>query len=107
MSPDPLSVAPPRGPYTDLVAAELPGWKQRLADGPVEVGGEVARVDAAGLQLLVSALRWSPGRVRLDLAEGSAVAILWRRLGLDDLADAEPVVEEARVVALRASGGRP
>ena len=106
MSPDLPSVPPPRAPLPDLVLATLPEWRQILAEGPIVIGGEIERVDSAGLQFIAAALRASPGRVRLELSEASAAAALWRGLGLHDPADAEVVVEEGCVVALRPWGDR-
>jgi hypothetical protein len=50
---------------------------------------------------LVSALLWAPGRLSFDAAGDSPVAGLWRRLGLNDPAGAEPVLEGGRITALR------
>lgn len=106
MSPDSRPDAPPTGPSPALTLAELPGWRDRLAGpDPMPDPGSAPFADAAGLQFLLSALRWAPGRISLDPADGSPAADLWRRLGLDDPADAEPVLEGGRVAALRPLAG--
>jgi hypothetical protein len=91
----------PPGPVPALVLSELGWWKAALAaDGPPPDLALAPRADTAGLQFLASALRWAPGRLTAPL-DDSPVGQLWRRLGLDDPADADPVVEDGRALAFR------
>ena len=103
MSPDLRPDPPTDGPTPALTLANLSGWMDRLAgpDALPDAGG-AHDADAAGLQLLVSALLWAPGRLSLDPVGDSPVSRLWHRLGLDDPADAEVVTIAGRVTALRA-----
>lgn len=94
--------ADPSPPVPPLTAPEHGRWRDLLAvDGPALDADAAPACDAAGLQLLASALLWAPGRLSLDPGAASPAADLWRRLGLDDPLGAVPVMDGPRVVALR------
>ena len=102
MSSDPRTDPSPPDHVPPLTLAGLPGWTARLGQpDPLPDPSAAPEADAAGLQFLLSALLWAPGRLAVDPTDGSPVAALWRRLGLDDLADAEPVMDGGRITALR------
>lgn len=99
-------LTPTAGTVPALVLTELPWWRAALAaDGPLPDPALAPRADVAGVQLLAAALRWHPGRLSLALGDSPA-GDLWRRLGLDDPADAAPVLEAGALVALAPEGGR-
>ncbi len=101
MSSDPRTGLPP-DPVPPLTLAGLPAWMARLGHpDPLPDPALAPEADAAGIQFLVSALLWAPGRLSLDPSGDSPAATLWRRLGLDEPVDAEPVTDGGRVVALR------
>ena len=101
MSSDPQASSNERRSDSSLVFRQLPEWRETLLNSSVELGpSDLTGADAAGLQLLLSALLESDGRLKLNL-EGLKTDSLWSRLGMDDLADAQPVFEGDRLVGLR------
>jgi hypothetical protein len=97
---------PSPGPVPALVLSELAWWKSALsADGPPPDLSLVPRADAAGLQLLAAALRWVPGRLCVP-DDASPVGELWRRLGLDEPADAAAERGDGGFVAFRSAEAR-
>ena len=102
MSPDPQASANGKRSDFSLVFRQLPEWRETLLNSSVELGpSDLTGADAAGLQLLLSALLESDGRLKLNLEGLPKTDSLWSRLGMDDLADAQQVFEGHRLVGLR------
>lgn len=102
MSSDPRPGLPLADPVPPLTLTGLPAWAARLAGpDPLPDPALAAEADTAGVQFLVSTLLWAPGRLSFDPSGDSPAAALWRRLGLGDPADAEPVLEGDRITAFR------
>ncbi len=95
---------PNAGIRNALVYRQLSDSRENLLeDGAELTASDLDKADAAGLQLLVSALLQGNYRVKVDL-RGRASGDLWARLGLDDLADAEPIYSDGILSGLSLVG---
>ncbi|TNC43145.1 hypothetical protein FHG66_21160 [Rubellimicrobium rubrum] len=85
-----------------LVLRHLAEWRERLLSSDIELGAkDLETADAAGLQLILSALMEESPRLRIKAGYEADYGSLWHRLGLNDLADALPVTDAGSLVGVR------
>ena len=92
------------GAWSDspLVLRHLAEWRERLLTSDVELDArDLGTADAAGLQLILSALMDETPRLRIKVGYEADDGSLWHRLGLNDLADALPVIEAGSLIGVR------